>query len=107
MANFTLDPKNEFEAAVMQIVETHRVKAKQYGRDGEDHQNFYDIADLEACSPLQACDNLLAKHISFLKQHKWRDGESDPNYVADAYLDRAVYSLIALVLYRRETDADS
>lgn len=100
-----LNPDDEFEATIMQIVEHHRVKKAEYGDEGDSNQNFYDIAEMENVTPLMACDILLAKHQSFLKQWK-RRGEATASYVDDAYLDRAVYSILALVLYKREYDAD-
>jgi len=102
----TLDPNDEFEAAVHAIVEHHRVKAAEYGTEGDSNQNFYDIADQMATSPLDACDTLLAKHQSFLKQWRHR-GEAGTEYVDDAYLDRAVYSILSLVLYKREYGDDA
>jgi len=105
----TLDPSDEFEATLMQLAEHHRVKRAQYGSEEDAMENFYLIAEMEACSPLQACDSLFAKHQAFLTMHKRRlqeDLDSDPKYVEDAYLDRAVYGILSLCLYRRELDAD-
>jgi hypothetical protein len=105
MTGIVLDPDDEFESALMSLVEHHREKALEYG--GEDaYQNILDIADMESLTPLQACDVLLAKHQAFLKGWKTR-GTATASYVDDAYLDRAVFSVISLVLYRREYDADS
>jgi len=101
--SFALDPSDEFEATLMQLAEHHRVKRAQYGSEEDAMENFYLIAEMEACSPLQACDNLFSKHQAFLTMHKRREGEgSDPKYVDDAYLDRAVYGILSLCLYRRE-----
>ena len=96
-----LDPKDEFEAILISIAEHHRVKRAEYGSDTDPLQNFYDIAEEENITPLQACDVLGSKHRSFLKQWK-RRGEATASYVDDAYLDRAVYDILALQLYQRE-----
>lgn len=104
MAEITLNPDNEFEAALANIVAMHRVKGEQYGSKQDPLQNFYDSAEALSESPLFACEALLQKHQSRLK--KWfalprnRRKTSDPG-VDDAFLDRAVYAVIALVLYQR------
>ena len=95
-----LNPKDEFEAAIMEIVATHREKAKYYGSERDSMQNFYNIAGITFCGPLQACEVLMAKHGSVIKDWVGSENESNP-YTDDAYNDRAVYGVLAKVLYKR------
>jgi hypothetical protein len=108
----TLDPDSEFERALMSLVKTHRVKSKGYGSESDPYQNFLDNSWMNSVSPLLACEILLNKHQSFLRQ--WRARTHNTAVVTatemvphtdgsdDAMLDRAVYSVIALCLYNRE-----
>jgi hypothetical protein len=102
-----LDPRSEFERALMSLVKTHREKSKGYGSESDPFQNFLDNAWMNGVSPLLACEVLLNKHQSFLRQWRTRADRADPTHTEgsdDAMLDRAVYSVIALCLYRREED---
>jgi hypothetical protein len=107
-----LDPRSEFERALMSLVKTHREKSKGYGSESDPFQNFLDNSWMNSVSPLLACEILLNKHQSFLRQ--WRARTHNTAVVTatemvphtdgsdDAMLDRAVYSVIALCLYNRE-----
>jgi hypothetical protein len=103
----TLNPDSEFERALTSLVKTHREKSKGYGSESDPFQNFYDNAWMNSISPLLACEVLLNKHQSYLRQWRTRADRADPGHTEgsdDAMLDRAVYSVIALCLYRREED---
>lgn len=101
-----LNVDDEFEAAVADIIKMHRKKSVAYGTDEDSLQNFYDAADIAETTPLRECEAFMRKHLAALKNW-WRseknvDVNPAPNrYSDDGYLDRAVYSIIALVLYRR------
>jgi hypothetical protein len=100
-----LDPEIEFDAVLIAMKKTHDQKSQGYGTEDESLQNFFDIARQMNLTPLQACETLLAKHQSALKQ--WFAGLF-PVHVPtsdDAFLDRAVYAVISKVLYDREKRA--
>jgi hypothetical protein len=108
----TLNKESEFERALISLVQTHREKSKGYGSPKDPFQNFLDNAWMNSIPPLLACEVLLNKHQSFIRQ--WRErtlvsGKSSPHTEGsdDAMLDRAVYSVIALCLYRREEDGSA
>jgi hypothetical protein len=108
----TLNPDSEFERALVSLVKTHREKSEGYGSSDDPFQNFLDNSWMNSITPLHACEVLLNKHQSFLRQ--WRARTHNTAVVTatemvphtegsdDAMLDRAVYSVIALCLYRRE-----
>lgn len=97
----TLNPDNEFESALIEMVEMHRAKSKVYGTDNDPMQNFLDIAYNTGLTPLQACEVLLGKHHAAIKQWWNQDESYFDTRSDDGYLDRAVYGVIALVLYKR------
>lgn len=100
-----LNPENEFERAVMDLVKTHRAKSQVYG-GSDPYANFYMGAMMSDTTPLRQVEALKNKHEAALQlwYSRHQDFASDPDATTgsdDAMLDRAVYSIIALVLYRR------
>jgi hypothetical protein len=101
-----LNPDDEFEAVLLDMIKMHRKKSVAYGSDEDPFHNFYDSADMAETTPLRECESFMRKHLAALKNW-WRSEQTVtmnpvPNrYSDDGYLDRAVYSVIALVLYRR------
>jgi hypothetical protein len=100
-ASLVLDPNDEFEAAVIELVRMHRTKSVMYGSEGDSLGNFYDAANALAITPLGAAIAFHAKHGARLT--KWlRDGQpEDAPGVDDMFVDRAVYSIIELCLWHR------
>lgn len=100
-SGFVLDSENEFEAAVIKIVEMFRTKNGNYARPGMDiFQGLIDIAADAGLTPLVSGETLMAKHRLSVKRYlsTWlASKETD-----DGFLDRAVYSIINLCLYMRE-----
>lgn len=101
-----LNPEDEFEAVVIDVVKMHRRKSAQYGTDTDPLDNFAVGAFQTSSTPLRYGETLLAKHSGALRN--WFAREADhgrdpqPNTGSDdGFIDRAVYSLIQLVLYRR------
>jgi hypothetical protein len=101
-----LDPDDEFEAAVIDIVKTYREKSKGYAIGGEPFFNFVEGARQRNTTPLRQGEALLAKHTTALST--WWAGEPlstrnpiPSSFSDDAYTDRAVYSVILLCLYKR------
>lgn len=98
-----LDSSDEFESIVGKMVEMHRTKSKAYGARGDKLQNFYNIADAEGISPLTASEHLAAKHKSVIKEFVNSDA-AHTKYTDDAFLDRAVYAVLSMILYERGDD---
>jgi len=96
-----LDPEDEFERIVSEMVEMHRTKSKAYGARGDKLQNFYNIADAQGIGPLTACEHLAAKHASVIREYVNDEGAPATKYTDDAFLDRAVYSVLSKILYER------
>jgi hypothetical protein len=103
-APFILNPKDEFESALIVMTLINREKAKGYGSSKDQFANFYDAADILDVSPLAAALFFRTKHDTAVR--RWWNGhyESVPqptSFSDDAYTDRAVYGVIELCLYRR------
>jgi len=101
-----LNPDDEFEAVIIDILKMHRKKSVQYGSDNDPLDNFTVGAYATNSTPLRYLEALLAKHSGALRAWFARqpDHTVDPVKTAgsnDGYIDRAVYSIIACVLYRR------
>jgi hypothetical protein len=59
-----------------------------------------DISNSTGCGVLGAAEVLLGKHQSYIKKFL-NNNLSRDKYSDDAYLDRAVYAVLAYVLYQR------
>lgn len=101
-----LDPTNEFEAVLIEMVKMHRLKSQQYGARGDKLQNFYNMALAEGITPLTACQHVSAKHRSVIKEYVLASTPEDhPDHTPatdDAFLDDAVYGVLRKILYDRE-----
>lgn len=102
-----LNPEDEFEAVLIDIVNMHREKSKAYGTDKDALWNFYDGAARLGLHPLIVCEAYRTKHESALanwRQELRNNGTAaHTRYSDDGHLDRAVYDILSLVIYRRET----
>lgn len=101
----TLDPSNNFEAVLIKMVETHRAKSKDYAGDGHPWQNFYDSAyqlGLSAGHSVEALIGTKQARLRVLLPNHWKSKGGAPvnEPIEDTLLDRAVYSVIALCLWR-------
>lgn len=96
-----LNPDNELEAALIDIVRMHREKSGAYATEEDTFQNFLDIANQTGTHPMEAADTLLAKHQAYITKCARNWTYPDNKYTHDAYLDRAVYGIIAYCLYLR------
>lgn len=114
-----LDPDNDFEAVLIEMVQTSRRKRADYAGDGEeDHpwQNFYDSAYQLSNTAGHSVETLIATkqaRLRVLLPKFWHSPTHDPRNepIVDTLLDRAVYSVIAVCLwneggYEREGDVD-
>ena len=100
----TLDPNNEFERVLIEMVQMHRDRAAGYGSDDDEHWNFYNAAHRLGCSPIEALDAFVAKHEAAWLRWKLNSPQGErtsSKYSDDASLDMAVYAVIRRVLYLR------
>lgn len=97
----TLRPDDEFEAALIRMVEMHRFKAGVYGSDDDPFQNFYTAAVHLATTPLAAAIMFHGKHEAKLTKWLQDDQPDGAPGMEDMFIDRAVYSVIELVLWER------
>jgi hypothetical protein len=102
-----LAPDNEFEAALIDIVQTFRAKSQGYASADDPFNNFIKAAEALGSTPLRYGENVLAKHAAALQT--WWDKEKEVDatpvpspFSDDGYKDRAVYGIILLCLYKRE-----
>lgn len=100
----TLDPNNDFEAVLIRMVETHRLKGADYAGDNHPNQNFYDSAyqlGLTAGHSVEALISTKQARLRILLPRLWEDNNAKPanESIADTLLDRAVYSVIALTIW--------
>jgi len=114
MTDIKLDPDNAFEAVLIQMVETHRKKAKDYAGSGHPNQNFYDSAYQLGLTGGHSVEALIATkqaRLRVLLPEFWADASAAPQNegIEDTLLDRAVYAVIALTIwnedgYKKEED---
>lgn len=97
----TLDPNDPFEKQLIDIVATNRRKRKDYAGDGDPFRNFKDTAIQVNGSPGLSVEVLLATKASRLKTLLFTGASAVNESVEDTILDRAVYSIIALAMYRQ------
>lgn len=98
-----LNPNNAFEAAIIKMVEMHRMKAIDYTGKSHPNQNFYDSAYQLSQTGGHSVEQLIATKQSRLRvllPKHWTDGNAPVNEgLDDTFLDRAVYSVIAMTLW--------
>jgi hypothetical protein len=91
----------EWYDAVMSASNMHLQKSKVYGDKVDPYMNFKLGAIITHTTPLDQGEALMAKHQSAITL--WRGRELPHNEASDdSYIDRAVYGIINLILYRRE-----
>lgn len=103
----TLDSANEFEAVLIDIVSMHRIKAASYGSDSDPMYNFVIGGDATNQTPLRYGEALMQKHSGAIRQWfgRHQDPKTNPKHTPtsdDGFLDRAVYAVLQLALYRRD-----
>jgi len=96
-----LDPTDEFERILIGMAEMHRVKTALYGARGDSMANFYNVAQAEGITPLQAVSALGAKHRSVKREITWGGREPHDGAGDDAAIDDCVYSVLWHMMYDR------
>lgn len=99
-----LNADNDFEAALIKMVETHRAKAKDYAGDDHPNQNFYDSAYQLGLTGGHSVESLIATkqaRLRILLPQHWSQKDAAPanEGVVDTLLDRAVYAVIAMTIW--------
>lgn len=103
-----LNPDDPFERVIMDMVATNRRKRADYAVDGSPWSNFDDTANalgIEGFTPGDSVNFNIEQKSARLRSLRKNGRMSDPRNesVADTYLDRSVYSVIALAMYRYPT----
>lgn len=95
----TLDTNSAFERTLIDVVKMFRAKNKDYADGQSWSSNFEDVATQMGFEhPVVACDALIAVKQARLRSLGHTGNEPVNEGVLDTYLDRAVYSVIALAL---------
>jgi hypothetical protein len=89
----SLDPISYFQAALAKIAAVHERKASDYTTFDE-FENFEYAAEVAGINTAEAIEVLIGVKTARLKTLKYRDPLNESKF--DTYLDRAVYSIIAL-----------
>jgi hypothetical protein len=97
------DPR--FHALLREIGELHDKKQQDYGRDVDPFANVRASQDFGVAPWVGALVRLNDK-VTRLKRFSERGSLANES-AEDSMLDVAVYSLIALILYREESDRDA
>lgn len=101
--DWTLDHNEPFDAVLIDMLRTHRAKRKDYAGDGHPNQNFYDTAYQLSSTAGLSCEQLLATKAARLRVllPALAEGPKPANEsIEDTLLDRAVYSVLALTIWR-------
>lgn len=102
----TLNREDEIERVVFDIVAMNRRKRRDYALDTDPLSNFMQTADamgLEGFTPVEAAEfNVVQKEVR-LRALRANGRMDDPanESVEDTLLDRAVYAVLVLALWRR------
>ena len=100
----SLEPRDPFEKVLIDIVATNRAKRKDYAVDGSPFSNFDDTARAMGgnFTALDSVNFNIAQKEARLRSLKANGRTEDPQNesLTDTYLDRAVYSVIALAILR-------
>lgn len=92
--------KDPFDAVIEQIQETNRRKRADYTVGADPWSNFKDVARQINATPGTSVEVLIATKQARLRS-LFGEGKAPRNEsIEDTLLDRAVYSIIALAMYR-------
>lgn len=104
-----LDPEDEFDSVIIDMVKTNRKKRRDYAADSDIFSNFRDVARMFGHPDIGARE--IAYILILVKVARLRslrlNGRMDDaanESVLDTFLDMAVYSTITLALAKEEKD---
>jgi hypothetical protein len=95
-----LNLDDPFERVVYDMVKMKRRKRADYAGDGNPFQNFIDSSYQINATPGVSCEVLIGTKQSRLRNLLGTDRDVQNESVEDTILDRAVYSTLALAMYR-------
>lgn len=103
-----LNPNDPFERVIMDMVATNRRKRADYAVDGNPWSNFDDTANalgIDGFTPVDSVNFNIEQKSARLRSLRKNGRMQDPRNesVTDTYLDRAVYSVIALAMHTYPT----
>jgi hypothetical protein len=99
--DITLDPSDEFERKLIEMVKLSRLKRHDYAGDDDPWQNFYDSAEQVNDTAGKSVETLIGTKQARLRQLLFKNRQPKNESVRDTILDRAVYSVIALCIFDR------
>lgn len=93
-----------FMAALEEVRQMHLAKSRDYGSETDPLANIRNGAAFVGIEPWRGCMVRLSDKVTRLATFN-RTGTLTHEGVEDTLLDLAAYSLLALVLYREQSDA--
>lgn len=99
--SFILNPDDEFEKHLIDIVAMNRRKRADYASEENIYNNFDYVAGATQgmVSALEYCDIMVTMKNGRLMNLRGKEAANET--VEDTYVDRAVYAILALGMYRR------
>lgn len=98
----TLDSNDEFERHIIDIVMMNRRKRADYANESNIYNNFdyVERATQGMVTALEYCDIMVTMKNGRIMNLRGREATNET--VEDTYIDRAVYAILALGMWRRE-----
>ena len=100
--SITLDPKDEFEKHLIDLVMMNRRKRADYATESNIYNYFDYVAQATQgmVSALDYCDIMVTMKTGRIMNLRGKEAANET--VEDTYVDRAVYAILALGLLRRD-----
>jgi hypothetical protein len=89
-----------FDKVLQELKEMHDRKSKDYGVDENPFRNFDQVANMHGITPLEFCNIMVTLKQARIANLKGKMAVNES--LEDSLIDRAVYAVIAVVLYRRD-----
>lgn len=100
---YELNPRDEFEALLLEIVDLHRRKNADYANEANIYANF-DLNSaqmgLAGYTPLEDCKSMVLRKLGRINNLRGRDPQNET--VTDSFRDLAGYSLLMYGLHLRD-----
>lgn len=94
----TLDLNNDFERIVFEILQLQRSKAQDYARQGDTLRNMREVVNslaIPGYTVVEDCNAQVIRKNARIVNLRGREAHNES--VRDSYVDRAVYSILAIV----------
>lgn len=99
-SSVTLDPDDPFDSILIDMVRINRAKRNDYAGQDWWTQNFIDSAYMTNTTPGHSCEILIGTKQSRLRTLLKPAVKAKNESIEDTIMDRAVYSVIAVGIYR-------